>query len=68
VEVIGGVAIDHFRWIMDIVPRGGGRGIRDEGKCIWIWRRSKDGGWKIARAIWNSELPLGGLWSGASAR
>jgi ketosteroid isomerase-like protein len=64
-EIVTDVAIEQFRWTMDSTPRAGGSPIHDEGKCIWIWRRHHDGSWKIARAIWNSDLATAGLWSGA---
>ena len=64
-QVIGDVAIDQFHWTMDSTPRPGGSPIHDEGKCIWIWRQQSDSSWKMARAIWNSDLATAGLWSGA---
>lgn len=65
-EVIGDVAIDSLRWTMDSTPKSGGKTVHDKGKCIYIWRRQRDGSWKLARAIWNSDLAQAGLWSGAS--
>ena len=64
-EIAGDVAVDQFHWTVDSTPRTGGNAIHDEGKCIWIWRRQPDGSWKVARAIWNSDLATAGLWSGA---
>jgi len=64
-QIIGDVAIDQFHWTMDSTPRPGGSPIHDEGKCIWIWRQQSDSSWKMARAIWNSDLATAGLWSGA---
>ena len=66
-EVIGDVAIDRFHWAVEITPRKGGAPGRDEGDCVWMWRRQKDGEWKLASAIWNSNLPQPGLWTGAAA-
>ena len=65
-EIVGDVAIDQFHWTVDSTPRAGGSSIHDEGKCIWIWRRQRDGSWKTARSIWNSDLATAGLWSGAA--
>ncbi len=65
-EIAGDLATDRFRWSMETTPKGGGSTAHDEGKCVWIWRR-KDGQWKLAQAIWSSDLPQSGLWSGASA-
>jgi ketosteroid isomerase-like protein len=64
-EISGDIAIDRFRWGVDSAPRSGGEPIHDEGKNIWIWRRQSDSGWKLAQAIWNSDRPQAGLWSGA---
>jgi ketosteroid isomerase-like protein len=64
-EIAGPIAVDRFDWSADSTPRTGGAPIHDEGKCIWIWRREGDDGWRIARAIWNSNLAAAGLWSGA---
>src|SRR5262249_7561841 len=66
-EIVGDLAVDQFRWTIDSTPRTGGGPIHDEGKCIWLWRRQTDGSWKVARAIWNSDLASAGLWSGAGA-
>jgi ketosteroid isomerase-like protein len=65
-DIAGDIAVDLFRWTMDSAPRAGGEPIHDEGKNLWVWRRQKDSGWKLARAIWNSDLPQGGVWSGAA--
>jgi ketosteroid isomerase-like protein len=56
-ELIGDVAVDRHRWVLDSLAARDGRPVHDEGKGIWIWRRQVDGGWKIARSIWNSDLP-----------
>jgi ketosteroid isomerase-like protein len=67
VEIAGDFAIDEQRWSMDSTPFNGGVPVHDEGKGIWLLRRQQDGNWKIARAIWNSDLPLAGPWSGAAS-
>ena len=60
-------AMDRFTWTMDFTPTGGGDTAHDQGTCVWLWRREADGTWKIARAIWNSDNPMPGQWSGGSA-
>jgi ketosteroid isomerase-like protein len=55
-EVLGEFAIDRHRWVLESMPKRGGRPVHDEGKCIWIWRRHADSEWKVARAIWNSDF------------
>jgi ketosteroid isomerase-like protein len=67
VEIAGDIAVDEQRWSMDSTPQGGGMPVHDEGKGIWLLRRQQDGNWKVARAIWNSDLPQAGLWSGAGS-
>ena len=66
-EVIGDVAIDMHRWVLDSMPKRGGRPVHDEGKGVWIWRRQTDGNWKIARGIWNSDLSRVGFQSGSNS-
>ena len=62
--VAGDVAIDRFNWTQHIKLNDSGDSIDDEGNCIWIWRRSNDGDWKLESAIWNSNLPNAGTWAG----
>jgi ketosteroid isomerase-like protein len=65
IQIGGDWAIDRFTWSTDTTPVGGGTSSNDKGKCIWIWRRQRDGSWKVARAIWNSDNPVPGtVWSG----
>jgi ketosteroid isomerase-like protein len=64
VTVLGDTAIDRFGFVMKIAPRDGGPAIRDEGKCLWVWRREADGVWRLATAIWNSDSAEPALWSG----
>jgi ketosteroid isomerase-like protein len=63
-ELVGDVAMDRHRWVLDSMPKRGGRPVHDEGKGVWIWRRQADGSWKIARSIWNSDLSRASLFSG----
>jgi ketosteroid isomerase-like protein len=60
-EVMGDVAIDRHRWVLDSMPKRGGRPVHDEGKGVWIWRRHDDGSWRIARSIWNSDFARSAL-------
>ncbi len=50
----------YQRWSSSFVvtPRDGGSPIRAVNKGIWIWQRQPDGAWKMARSIFNSDLPL----------
>jgi uncharacterized protein (TIGR02246 family) len=62
-ELMGDVAIDRHRWVLDSMPKRGGRPVHDEGKAVWIWRRQADGGWTVTRSIWNSDLSRAGYLS-----
>jgi len=64
VSVAGDVAIDRFNWDMRITPHGENETLEDTGGCVWIWRRDGDGAWRVATAIWNSDLTEPGIWSG----
>ena len=67
-EVAGDIAVERFRWTAESAPLSGGPSTRDEGIGLWTWRREKDGAWKIAQAIWNSDLPQGQtVWTGAGS-
>ena len=61
-EIMGDIAIDRHCWVLDSMPRRGGRPVQDRGKGIWVWRRGASG-WKIARAIWNSDQSQAGFLS-----
>ena len=65
-EVAGEWAYDRFDWTMETTPKGGGKTTRDNGTCVFIWRRQSDGSWLHARSIWNSDNQAAGPWSGAS--
>ena len=68
-EIAGDIAVDQFRWRMEIAPRDGSAAVHDEGKNIWIWRRGKGGAWRHWRAIWNSDLAsTQTVWTGAAKR
>ena len=64
VAIVDNVAIDRFHWTQQIKLHDTGDLIEDKGKCIWIWRCEHDGSWRMESAIWNSDLPNAGTWSG----
>jgi len=41
-----------------LTPKAGGDAIEDAGKYITLYRRQPEGGWLMARDIWNSNNPL----------
>ena len=59
-EIMGSGAAAVHRWsfTLRVQPRAGGAPIEDSGTCFWIWRREPTGRWLVARAIWNSALPM----------
>ena len=63
-EVDGDRATDVFDFVMTIKPRDGSPALEDHGKCVWHWRKDGDGTWRLALAIWNSDLAEPKLWSG----
>lgn len=64
IEVNGDTATDVFDFVMTIKPRDGSPALEDHCKCVWLWRRDADGTWRLACAIWNSDLDVPKLWSG----
>jgi ketosteroid isomerase-like protein len=47
-------------YTITLTPKAGGDPIRDVGKYITLYQRQADGGWLMARDIWNSNNPLPG--------
>lgn len=60
VQVIGEWAFECGRYDITLASKSGGSSMDDNGKYITIYQRQPDGGWKIARDIWNSDRPLPG--------
>jgi ketosteroid isomerase-like protein len=54
-----GIIVEHWTYLVAIDPVGKGDRIRDDGRFIQIWKRQRDGGWKISHTIWNSVRPIG---------
>jgi ketosteroid isomerase-like protein len=61
VEVIftGDLAIVRD-WFACTLSLPGKAPFDERGKTITVWRRQAEGGWKILREIWNSDLPAPG--------
>jgi ketosteroid isomerase-like protein len=51
-------AFERQSYEIELTPREGGSPVADRGSSVWIWQRQSDGGWRVARAIWNSNVPL----------
>lgn len=59
VEVDGRADLAYVRgtYAMTIAVPGAPAPVQDRGKYIEIWRKQADGTWKIARDMFNSDLP-----------
>jgi len=51
------LAYDRGTYSMTVTPPGAAP-IEDRGKYLTIYRKQADGSWKIARVMFNSDLPL----------
>lgn len=60
VRVAADWGFERGRYSLGLKPKAGGGPIHDSGKYITIYARQSDGSWKIARDIWNSDLPMPG--------
>jgi ketosteroid isomerase-like protein len=52
-EVCGDLAFHRYSYSWRLEPKTGGQLQVAHGKGLHVLRRSADGGWKIAREIWN---------------
>lgn len=57
IQGAAGFAYVRARYTIKLTPRGMSRAISDTGKAIEIWRKDSDGVWRMASAIWNSDIP-----------
>jgi uncharacterized protein (TIGR02246 family) len=60
VRVAADWAFERGRYTITLTPRAGGGPMDDNGKYVTVYQRQRDGSWKIARDIWNSDQPLPG--------
>lgn len=60
VQVADEWAFERGLYEITLTPKAGGGPMKDKGKYITLYRRLADGAWKMARDIWNSDLPLPG--------
>lgn len=54
-SVAGDLAVNVGKLSMEVPSGGGVR--KDKGKYVDVYKRQKDGSWKIALTIFNSDLP-----------
>jgi len=57
IEGQGDLAYDGGTYSMTVTPPGAVP-FEDRGKYLTICRKQADGSWKVARAMFNSDLPL----------
>jgi uncharacterized protein (TIGR02246 family) len=55
-EELGATAIEIGAYTLDIRPEGKPP-QKDEGKYVTVWKRHKDGAWRLTVDIFNSNLP-----------
>ena len=60
VEVAGRLAFSRGHYVATFSPKDGSRSIPVDGKFMTILKKQPDGGWKIHRDIFNSNVPPGG--------
>ena len=57
VTELGDTAYEVGTYTMKIQPPGGAA-VSDTGKYVVIWKRQRDGDWKLHVDIWNSDTPM----------
>jgi uncharacterized protein (TIGR02246 family) len=53
----GDWAFERGTYTIVLRPKAGGGLIHDQGKYITIYQQQRDGTWRLARDIWNSDQP-----------
>lgn len=56
--VAGEWAFERYSYVSKDTPRAGGAVIEDTGWGLVIYRRDKDGKWRVARDAWSTDRPL----------
>ena len=56
VEGRNDLAYVHGAYEMSVLPAGAAEPVGDKGKYVEIWKKQRDGSWKVAVDIWNSDL------------
>lgn len=51
------LAYVHGAYQMSVTPPGAAGPVGDTGKYLEIWRKQRDGRWKVVLDAWNSDLP-----------
>ncbi|HEV7395680.1 MAG TPA: DUF4440 domain-containing protein [Pyrinomonadaceae bacterium] len=56
-EMAGSGELGYSTGAYEMSFKVGGKMITDHGKYVTLWRKQKDGSWKVIRDIFNSDLP-----------
>lgn len=51
------LAYVHGAYQMTVTPPGDAEPVGDRGKYVEVWRKQRDGSWKVVLDIFNSDLP-----------
>jgi ketosteroid isomerase-like protein len=51
------LAYVHGAYQMTLTPPGAGEPVGDKGKYVEVWKKQRDGSWKVILDIFNSDLP-----------
>jgi uncharacterized protein (TIGR02246 family) len=57
-DVSGNWAYSRWTCAGTLAPKAGGKPVREEFKCVDIFRKQQDGTWKMTLHIWNGNEPL----------
>jgi uncharacterized protein (TIGR02246 family) len=55
IEIAGDIALERVEYAASAWPADGGPEVRDVGKGLHVYRRQRDGSWRLAMDIWNSD-------------
>ena len=56
VQTSGDLAVQTGTYDQTLQPKTG-KALHDVGKYLLVWKRQPDGGWKVFREIYNTDLP-----------
>ena len=51
------LAYVHGAYQMSLTPPGAAEPVGDKGKYVEIWKKQRDGSWKVILDVYNSDLP-----------
>ncbi len=51
------LAYVHSTYQMAVTPPGAAEPVGDQGKGVEVWKKQRDGSWKVVLDIFNSDLP-----------